>query len=244
MNKWIETLKKTGEAITNKSGFFWQSIIIIVVLYLVAFGLERIIIKKNGKEERSKTRRLAQISVFSALAFVLMLYEVPLWFVPSFYKLDASEIPIMIGTFVMGPTAGVIMEAVKIFLKILFKGTGTLFVGDFANFVIGCMFVVPAGFIYHLKKTQKRAVIGMVVGTLFMATMGCLLNKYILLPFYMNVFHMSEDVLVAAGTKANSAITSLGKFVIYGVLPFNLIKGVFISIVTALLYKRVRKVVK
>ena len=104
------------------------------------------------------TKNLVLMAMFSALATVLMLLEFPIPFIaPPFYEIDLSEIPVLIGSFIMGPVAGVIMEVVKILLKLLVKGTSTAYVGDFANFFIGCCFVVPASIIYRHKKSKKNA---------------------------------------------------------------------------------------
>ncbi len=247
MENWIETLKKTGTAIKDNAGFVAVSVLIIVVLYVLAALMEKVIEKKNGvrlRQEKLKTNRMTVIAMFSALAFVLMLFEFPLWFVPSFYELDLSEIPVMIGAFAMGPTAGVVIEGVKIVLKVLIKGTSTAFVGDFANFVVGCMLVVPASFIYHMKKSKKSALIGMLTGTVFMALAGCLLNAYLLIPTFATLFHMPLDAIVSAGTAVNKYIKNLTTLIIMGVLPFNLLKGVIVSAVTTVLYKYVRKIIK
>ena len=91
------------------------------------------------------TKNLVLMAMFSALAAVLMLWEFPIPFIaPNFYEIDLSEIPILVGSFIMGPVSGVIMEAIKIILKLLIKGTSTAYVGDFANFCIGVCLVVPA----------------------------------------------------------------------------------------------------
>lgn len=90
------------------------------------------------------TKNLVLMAMFSALAAVLMLWEFPIPFIaPNFYEIDLSEIPILVGSFIMGPVSGVIMEAIKIILKLLIKGTSTAYVGDFANFCIGVCLVVP-----------------------------------------------------------------------------------------------------
>ena len=108
------------------------------------------------------TKNLVLMAVFAALAAVLMLFEFPLPFIaPSFYEIDLSEIPILIGSFIMGPVSGVIMEAIKIILKLCIKGTTTAYVGDFANFCIGICFVVPTSIIYQKIKTKKGAITGM-----------------------------------------------------------------------------------
>ena len=191
----------------------------------------------NNTAERSNLRNLVQIGMLGAVSVVLMMFEIPLFFAPSFYKIDLSEIPVMIGTFAMGPVAGMFIELIKVVLHMLFKGSSTAGVGDFANFLIGCAMIVPAGLIY--QKTKKSAVIGMIIGTLFMAFIGCFLNAFVLLPAYGKAFGMPIDALVAMGTAVNPAINSLLTFVVLAVAPFNLLKGLIVGVITFLLYKHV-----
>ena len=106
--------------------------------------------------ERSNLRNLVQIGMLGAVSVVLMMFEIPLFFAPSFYKIDLSEIPVLIGTFAMGPVAGMFIELIKVVLHMLFKGSSTAGVGDFANFLIGCAMIVPAGLIYQKKKSKKN----------------------------------------------------------------------------------------
>ena len=189
--------------------------------------------------ERSNLRNLVQIGMLGAVSVVLMMFEIPLFFAPSFYKIDLSEIPVLIGTFAMGPVAGMFIELIKVVLHMLFKGSSTAGVGDFANFLIGCAMIVPAGLIYQKKKSKKSAVIGMIAGTLFMAFIGCFLNAFVLLPAYGKAFGMPVDALVAMGTAVNPAINSLLTFVVLAVAPFNILKGLIVGVITFLLYKHV-----
>ena len=117
-----------------------------------------------------------------------MLFDIPLPFAPSFYKIDLSEVPILIGCFAMGPAAGVAIEALKILLNFIISGTITAGVGEVANFAIGCSMVLPAGLIYRYHKTRKQAIIGMATGTVSMAVIGGLLNAFVLLPAYAALF--------------------------------------------------------
>lgn len=195
--------------------------------------------KQDGKV--LSIRNLVQIGMFGALAAILMLFEFPVPFIaPAFYELDLSEIPALIGTFSMGPIAGVLIELIKILLKLLLKGTSTAYVGDVANFVIGCCFLLPAGIIYKRKRTKKRAIIGMVIGTLVMAGIGALINAFVLLPFYFQLYGLSEEALIGMGAEINHLITNIPTFVMIAVVPFNLFKGVIVSLITTLIYKRVR----
>ena len=183
---------------------------------------------REKSKERIGVRGVVQIGMLSAIAIILMQFEVPLPFAPPFYKIDFSEIPVLIGCFVMGPLAGAIVELIKVILNVVISGTTTGGVGDIANFLIGCAMCVPAGMIYKKYHTRKSALAGMAVGTVFMTVIGCILNAYVLLPVYAKAFEMPIDALVAMGTAVNHSITSLSTFVIFAVAPFNLLKGVLV----------------
>ena len=191
------------------------------------------------------TKNLVLMAMFSALAAVLMLWEFPIPFIaPNFYEIDFSEIPILVGSFIMGPVSGVIMEAVKIILKLLIKGTSTAYVGDFANFCIGVCLVVPASIIYQKHKTKKNAFIGMLAGTLFMAVAGVVLNYFVMIPFYVKAFGMPLEAIIGAGAKIQPLVTNKLSFTIVCVAPFNIVKGIIVSLVTALIYKHISAFVK
>ncbi len=184
------------------------------------------------------TKKIAVMGMLGALAAVLMLFEVPLPFIaPSFYGLDLSEVPILVGTFALGPVAGAVMEVVKILIKLVLKPTSTGFVGEFANLVFGCSMVLPAGLIYRFHKTKKSAMIAMEVGTVIMAAVGIVGNALVMIPFYAN-FMPLENIL-AAGAAINPAVGNVWTFAVFCVGPFNVIKGIIVSVITALVYKRV-----
>lgn len=188
------------------------------------------------------TRNVVFMGMFSALAAVLMLFEFPLPFIaPSFYGLDLAEVPVLVGSFALGPVAGVIMEVVKIMIKLVLKPTSTGFVGEFANFAIGCALVIPAGLVYRFKKTKTGALIGMVAGTVVMAAAGIVINALVMLPFYSNF--MPLDNIIAAGAAINPAVSNVWTFAVICVGPFNVIKGVVVSLITALVYKRVSVII-
>ncbi|MCI6421530.1 MAG: ECF transporter S component [Blautia sp.] len=194
---------------------------------------------------RSKVRTLAQIAMLGAVATVLMLFEFPLPFIaPPFYELDFSEVPILVGAFAMGPLAGVAIEAIKILLNFVINGTITAGVGEFANFILGCAFLLPASLIYRQKKTKKRAIIGMALGTVIMTVAGCVMNAFVLLPAYGAAFGMPVDAFVQMGTAINKSINSLFTFAVLAVGPFNLIKGILDSVIVMLIYKRIRVILK
>lgn len=199
----------------------------------------------NQKLKRMCTvNTLVKIGMLGAVATVLMLFEIPLWFAPGFYKLDFSEVVVLIGGFALGPVAGIMIELVKVLINLIINGTETAGIGELANFIIGCSLVIPASVIYAKHKDKKHAVIGIVIGTLCMATAGSLLNAYLLLPFYAKAFQMPIDALVAVGTAVNPSIDSLSDFILMAVAPFNIFKGVVSGLVTIAIYKKLSPIIK
>lgn len=220
---------------------------IIVILFLLAVFLEKAAQRKNGcTESIFYTRKTAMIGMFSAIAAILMLFEFPLPFAPFFYKLDFSELPILIGTFAFGPAAGVMMEFLKILLKLIFKGTTTAFVGDLANFVVGCSMILPASVVYAFRKNKKSAVIACITGTLVMTVFGTALNAIYLLPAFSKLYGLPLESLIAMGAQTNGLVTegSIVSFVVACVAPLNVIKGSSVSIITLLVYKPLSPLIK
>ncbi len=195
-------------------------------------------------KKKMTTKMITQIGMLGAIATVLMLFEIPLPFAPSFYEIDFSEVPVLIGCFSMGPLAGALIELVKIILNFVINGTMTAGVGEVANFIIGCSLCVPAGIIYKKNKTKKGAVLGLLVGTMFMTTLGCFVNAYILLPTYAAAFQIPIEGLIEMGTAVNGNIHSLFTFVMFAVVPFNLLKGVLDSIIVMAVYKKISPILK
>lgn len=206
---------------------------------------------RQEEEVNKKTdiRKLVIISMLGAIAFVLMLLEFPLWFVPSFYELDLSEVAVLISGFSFGPLAAIMTETIKIILNLIFTGSITMGVGELANLLIGLSFVVPASYIYKLHKTRKNAVIGLVVGTLSMATIGALFNAFLLLPayaYFMSTPDMTYTVsdFVYLGSLVNPLVTNLFSFIMFAVVPFNIIKGILTGTIVVLIYKRISMLIK
>ena len=212
---------------------------IIAALAVAAKIAERFLF---ATRRTSKARRITIIAICSAIAAVLHMLDFPLLFLaPEFYKLDFSELPVMLCGFYLGPTSAVLCEALKIVLKLLLKGTSTAFVGDFANFAVGCSLVLPAVIVYHTKKTRISALWGLVTGTLFLTIFGSMFNAIYLLPKFSQLYGLPLETIIGMGTKINGSITSLSTFVLLAVAPLNLIKGVMISVLTLLLYKKVAR---
>ena len=212
---------------------------IIALLAILAHIAERFLPETR---HTTKSRRICIIAICSAIAAVLHILDFPLLFLaPEFYKLDFSELPVMLCGFYLGPSATVACEAVKIILKLLLKGTSTAYVGDFANFVVGCSLVLPATIVYHTKKSRISALWGLVLGTVCLTAFGSFFNAVYLLPKFSQLYGLPLDTIIAMGSDINGSIRTLQSFVILAVAPLNLIKGAMISVLTLLLYKRVAR---
>lgn len=205
------------------------------------------VLRNGNVMARSRTRTITQVAMLGAVAGVLMNLEFPIPFLaPSFYQLDFSEIPVLIASFAMGPLAGVLTELVKILVHLVTKGTMTAGVGDVANFIFGCTFVVPAGLIYryHNVKSRNHAVAGMAVGTVLTTIAACLMNAYVLLPAYGKAFGMPVETFIEMGAAVHSSVNSLLGFVALIIVPFNLFKYILTSVIVFFIYKRIRVVLK
>ena len=219
--------------------FVGMCVLIVAALGIAAKCSERFLPEKR---QVSSARRVSIIGICSAIAMVLHVLDFPLLFLaPGFYKLDFSELPVLLCGFYLGPAATVACEGVKVLLKLLVKGTSTAFVGDFANFVVGCSFVLPATFIYHAHKSKHSAVIGLVVGTLSMAILGSAFNAVYLLPKFSQLFELPLDTIIAMGAQINGNIHNVTTFAMFCVAPLNVVKGTVVSVLTMLLYKRVAR---
>ena len=235
----IDALPKLWQQILDNFGFVLVCIAIIAALGILARVAERFMPEKR---KVSPARRVSIIGICAAIATVLHILDFPLLFIaPEFYKLDFSELPVLLSGFYLGPSAAVACEGVKILLKLLIKGTSTAFVGDFANFAVGCSLVLPAATVYHLRHRKAGAILGLVTGTLVMTVFGSAFNGIYLLPKFSELFGLPLDTIIAMGSAINPAISSIPTFVALAVAPLNLIKGSAISVLTMLLYKRVAR---
>ena len=196
---------------------------------------------RAAKKKSMSVSMITKIALLSALAGVLMLFEAPLWFAPSFYKLDLSELAVMMGGLTMGPAAAALIELMKILLNFVLNGTITGGVGEVGNLLVGCAFVVPAAFVYQKWHSRKGMIVGMMAGIVCLVLFGSIVNYFVLLPVYSVVYGQPLEAFIAMGHALNPAIVDLKTFILFAVAPFNLLKGVIISVLTALLYNRVGK---
>ena len=225
--------------------FVLEFIALVAVLVIVAVIAEKLIAKKNNTEGKIlTTRKTAMNGMFSALAGVLMTIELPVPFAPPFYGIDASELPVLLCGFAFGPVAGVLTEFLKIVIKLFFKPTSTAFVGELANFCVGCAMILPATIIYHMKKKKTTAILASAVGTMTMTVFGTLFNAVYLLPTFAVMFGMPLEAIIGMGTEINANVTNVFTFVAFCVAPLNLLKGAGVSVLTFVLYKPLSPILK
>lgn len=197
---------------------------------------------------------LTRIAVLTALASILFMIEIP---VVAFYKLDLSNLPVLLGAFSMGPMAGVIILLLKSMIGMLHSTS--MYVGELADFIMGAAYVLPAALIYRAGKRQpadiaisfnggasengnakgrRSALIGMTVGTVVMIIVAVLVNWQIMIPFYMNAYGMPMEAVVGMATKVLPFVDTEWKLLLFVTAPFNLLKGIVLSLLTYLMYKR------
>ena len=239
-------MKDLFDQVASNALYVVSFVAIIAGLFVCSIIAEKLIKKKNGITDRtSAARRAASVGLLSALSAILMLFEIPMPFAPTFYKLDMSELPILIGAYAFGPAAGVLIEFIKIVLKLFMKGTSTAFVGELANFCVGVSFILPASVIYYVRKTRKTAAISCIVGTICITIFGTVFNAVYLLPAFAKLYGIPLEVIFAMGSEVNPfAGSDIYSFVFACVAPLNLIKGSLNSVLTLLVYKKLSPILK
>lgn len=238
-------MKNVFQTVSENLVFVLQFLGLVLLVFLIAYAIEKAVKKKNGDRERVlTTRKVAVIGVFSAISGVLMSLSVPVPFAPPFYDIDLSELPALIGAFAFGPVAGVMIEFCKIIIKVLIKSSSTAFVGELANFVISCTLVLPASVIYLCHKSRKQAIIGTAVGTLAMTAFGTFFNAVYLIPKFAQMYGMPLDAIIGMGTAIHPSIHDVTGLVILCVAPLNLLKGTIVSALTVLIYKKISPILK
>ena len=177
--------------------------------------------------------KLAVAAVLTAMATVLMYYEVPLPLMPPFLKFDFSEIPVVIGSFAIGPVWGVVIELLKNLIHL--PMTQTAGIGEMSNFITGSIFVVMAGLIYNKFHSKSGVVLSTGVATVVLALAGIPLNAFVTLPLYANVLGFSTEAIVGMSRAVNPLITDKWSLIMWGFVPFNLFKGIIVTVLTFIL---------
>ncbi|MDD3960193.1 MAG: ECF transporter S component [Oscillospiraceae bacterium] len=180
-------------------------------------------------------RKLSIMAMLTAMAAILMFFERELPLMPGFLKFDLSEIPILIGAFAFGPLSAIMMELVKNLIHLPFSTTAG--VGQFANFVTGILFAGTAGLIYQRYKTRKGAVLSMAVGTLVMTVGTSFLNYFLFLRLYGLLAGFPLEAIIGMAAKVNPNVADKESLIVWAFIPFNLFKGLCVSILTFMIYK-------
>lgn len=188
----------------------------------------------------TKLAYTTRIAILASAAAILMVLELPVIFMPGFLKLDFSEIPAIIGGFALGPLAGCLIVLLKNLIHV--SSTQTAGIGEMANFLVGTFQVVPAALVYKMRKNRTGAMAGLVAGTLSMTLAAAVLNYWVLIPLYQIALKFPPEAIVNMGRAANPLIIDLKTFIVFAIVPFNLFKGIIVSAITLMVYKKVSPV--
>lgn len=194
----------------------------------------------ESKKTLFSTRELVTIGLFSALAYVLMLLESPGYL--GFLRIEFSDVPAILGGLGYGPAAGVFIELIKNLIKVL--STKTIGEGELSNFLVGSAFVIPLSIIYRKWKGKHKLLVGYVVSVISMCIAGMLVNYFITVPIYSNMFGGMEALIGFVGGMTPGflpTIDSMWKLIVIGITPFNVVKGTMMAVVSYYVFKLVKK---
>ena len=195
---------------------------------------------KRFKSPKFSAAYVAKMALLTAIAFVLyafVKFSLPMIF-PSFLDIQISELPALLAGFSMGPVSGCLVVVFKCLLK--FPMSSTAYVGEATDILMGIALVLPASIIYKLKKDRKHALIGLIVGTAMFVIAGIIVNRFISIPFYLQLyFHGNFAPLLGMVPYKNVTESNFYTYyLLLGVLPFNLMRCIIMSVLTFILYKR------
>ncbi|MBR5250589.1 MAG: ECF transporter S component [Clostridia bacterium] len=189
---------------------------------------------------------IAKIAILTAISWILYVYvkfPIPFLF-PSFLDVQISDLPALLGGFSMGPVWGCVIVVLKCLLKMPMTGTGC--VGELADILIGIAFVLPASLIYQKNKTKKGALVGLLLGTGCAIVVAVLANRFLLIPFYVNVmFGGTIEPLVNMVSSLYNGVNAQNFYTYYlllAVVPFNMLRCVVSAGITFAVYKSLSKI--
>lgn len=194
--------------------------------------------------ERNRTKKLVLTAVLGAISAILMILEFPLPLIPPFVKMDFSELPVILGGFIMGPVNGALIALIKIVLNFLLNGTSTAGVGEIANLVYSLGYMLPSVLIYHKLRTKKGALISLAIGTVITSILAVTINIFVTFPLYGKLMGLDIPTIVGMCSAVNPYVKDMASLMIFSMLPFNLFKYGVTSIITFVLYKKLSGVIK
>ena len=189
----------------------------------------------------SSARKLTTVAIMSAISFVLMYMDFPVPFMPGFIKFDVSELPALLTAFSLGPWYGVLVCLIKNLLHLPI--TTSACVGELSNFILGCFFVIPAGYIYRYDMTKKGALKASLTGAATMGILSWVANYYFVYPAFVKLFHMPEEAILGAYQAILPGTSSLGQAILIFNVPFTFAKGMVDVAITFLIYKRISSII-
>lgn len=188
-------------------------------------------------------RKMVVTAIFGVIGFILMAWEIPFLLVPSFIKLDFSELPALITAFAVGPLWGVIVCLVKNLLHCFLSST--MGIGELSNFILGSVFVFTAGLVYKYKKSRIGALIGSVTGAVLMSVIGVFSNYFIIYPLYSTLYtDMDMDTIINAYHNIYPFVTDLWTALLVCNLPFTFLKCMVSVVITFICYKYLSPIIK
>ena len=187
---------------------------------------------------KDTTHNLTVAAMLSAVAFILMFIEFPVpMLIPSFVKMDFSDLPALLGAFALGPVYGVAISFMKNLLHIVIKGTSTACVGELSNFILGAIFSAVAGYLYKHHKSRKTAILGALAGAVAMALISVPANYFVVYPAYVQFYHMPLEAILGMYQAILPSADSLIKCLVIFNLPFTLVKGLLDAVLCMVIYK-------
>ncbi len=191
---------------------------------------------KSSQRLQPLTHKLTITAMLAAVATVLMYLEFPVPFMPSFVKLDCSELPALLASFSLGPVYGVVVCLIKNLFKL--ANTSSLGAGELCNFLLGACFVFPAGLVYQKLNNRKGALIGSIIGAVVMAVLSLPVNYFLTYPVYLALYHMTAEQMVSMYQVIFSGVHNLFDCLLVFNVPFTLLKGFIDVALTFLIYKK------
>lgn len=183
-----------------------------------------------------RTRWAAHVGVLASLSAVLMFFNIPIPFLPDFLRLDVAELPALVGLFTLGPLGAITIEGIKNIIHLV--ATRTFGIGEFSNFIVGSSLILGTYFCIRQRWGMWFSLMG---GVLAMTICAALVNLFILIPLYAWVLGLPVEALVKVGQATNSRIIDMTSLIIWGIVPFNLVKGCIVAAVAAAVLPRIKR---
>ena len=188
---------------------------------------------------RTRLRRLTMAAMMGAVSFVLMYFSFSVPVLSPFAQFDFSTLPELLGGFILGPAGAIEIISVKILLKLIFKGTTSLFTGEVQKFLLSAAYVLPAVLYYQRRRTKKGAALGLVFGSVCGIVTAILTNVFLIFPAFMFLYGMDWGQIVDMCTAVNPWITSVPTMVAFSIIPFNILSFSATSVLAMLTYKKI-----